>query len=212
METAEILKDLKRAMGAAGVICGIVGIIATIVIYFVLSPIIDRLGATAVLAMDHAESAVGGGIASLDSASNSVSSLSKFSTNMSSSIVKLENGSRKFSYALSNLSKNLGMLNLSTANDSIQQLNDSAGLFSEFSTSLEETHSSLSSLSSATDEMSSHITSTRDSVASAEGDISDARDSINQLIGGLKLALLVGTFIEILVFLTLICYSVGILI
>jgi methyl-accepting chemotaxis protein len=212
MERAEILKDLKKAMGVAGIICGIVGIIATIVVYFVLSPNIDRLGATAVLTMNHAELAVGGGIASLDSASNGVSSLSKFSMNMSSSVVKLENCSRKFSYAISNLSKNLGVLNPAITSDSIQQFNDSAGSFSDFSTSLEETRSSLLSLSSAIDEMSSNIKSTRDSVASAEGDISEAKDSINQLIGGLKLTLLVGTFVEILVFLTLICYSGGILI
>ena len=211
MERAELLKDIKRTMGTAGIICGIVGIVATIVIYFVLSPMVDRLGATAVLTMDHASMAVSGGIASLDSASSSVTSLSQFSTNLSASMEKLENGSRKLSSAISNLSGEIGVLVPSIPNGSLEQLNDSASSFSEFSANLNETRSSLSSLSSTTNDMSAHIRSTRDSVASAESDISEARDTINQFIRGLKLALLIGTFVVIMLFLTLICYSTGVL-
>ncbi|NYZ79045.1 hypothetical protein H0N99_02755 [Candidatus Micrarchaeota archaeon] len=211
METAEILEKAKKAMGVAGIVCGAIGIIAAIVMYFVLSPLIDRVGATAVVTMDHAASAVHSGVASLNSASNSISSLSEFSGNMSAAMVKLENGSSGLSSSLSNLSKSLGAAGVPVPNDSLEQLNDSANSFSEFSAQIGETRPSLSSLSSYSGEMASNINSTRDSVAGAESDISEMKDIMNEVIRELKLALLVGTFIVVLLFLTLMCYSAGIL-
>ncbi len=211
METAELIKDIKKAMGVAGIVCSMVGIIATIVLYFVLSPLVDRMGATAVIAMDHTRAAVGGGAASLKSASDSIIALSDFSRNMSASMEKLQNGTSRFSSSLSNLSREIGSLEPSLPKDSLEQLNDSASSFSEFSAQLGEARSSLDLMSSSISDMSAGINSTRDDVASAEVDISEMKDTVNGGIGGLKLARLVGTFIAILFFLTLMCYSVGIL-
>lgn len=59
--------------------------------------------------------------------------------------------------------------------------------------------------------MASNLNSTRDSLADAKAGINEAKDTVNGVVGGLKLALLVGTFVVILFFLTLMCYSVGIL-
>jgi len=125
--------------------------------------------------------------------------------------VKLENGSSGLSSSLSNLSKSLGAAGVLAPNDSLEQLNDSANSFSEFSAQIGETRPSLSSLSSYSGEMASNINSTRDSVAGAESDISEMKDIMNEVIRELKLALLVGTFIVVLLFLTLMCYSAGIL-
>jgi methyl-accepting chemotaxis protein len=211
VETEDILKNLKRAMGVAGILCGTAGIIATIATYFILSPLIDRMGATAVIAMDHAGSAVDGLSASLDSASNGIMSLSDFFQNMSTSLGTLENGSSKFSSSLLNMSQGLGSMNSSIPASSLKQLNDSASSFSEFSTELENARSSLSSASSSMVNMSSDINSTKESVANAKADVNEAKDTLNRVIGGMKLALLVGIFIVILFFLTLMFYSVGIL-
>lgn len=211
MERDELLKKLKKAMGVAGIICGTLGILAAIVMYFVLSPLVDRLGAAAVMAMEHTTSAVDGATASLNSALDSVESLHKFSISMSASIGSLENASSKFSSSILNLSRNLGILEPSLPGDSLEQLNESAASFSEFSTQLESARSPISSMSSATNDMASNINSTRDSIAATKADINEFKDTLNVVVGELKLALLVGTFILILFFLTLMCYSAGIL-
>lgn len=210
MEREEVIKDLKKAMGIVGIICGAIGIVAAIIMYFVLSSLIDRIGATSITTMDDAASAVDGGVASLDSASESVVYLSDFSQSMSASMEKLEEGSGNFSYYLSNLSESLGALGLASGS-SLERLNNSASSFLEFSTQLEDSRSSLYSLSSSTTEMSSRINSTKDSIANAKADINEAKDTVKSVIGGLRLALFVGTFIVILLSTALMCYSAGIL-
>ena len=211
METAEILRDARKLMGVAGVICSGIGIIAAIALYLTVSPIIDRTGASVVLSLDHASSAVEGASASLDSASATVSSLSYFSGNASASFLHLEYGSGNLSASLRSLSAALGSLPVPVPRGPLEQLNNSADSFSQFASQFAGTRSSLSSLSSSTKELASNIDSTRDSVSSANNDIRDAKENISRAIAGLKLALLIGTAMVILSFLALMSYSVGIL-
>jgi len=212
METAEILKDVKKLMGIAGIVFGGMGIIAAIVLYFIISPIVDRTGASVVLSLDHVSSAVDDASASFDSASASVSSLSEFSDNVSASFQSLEEGSGNFSSSLKSLSTGLGSLPVSVPRSSLEQLNNSADSFSQFASQLQETQASLSTLSSSTKELSSNLNATRDSISSAKGDMEETKANINRAIAGIKLALLVITVMEILLFLALMSYSAGILV
>ncbi|MCX6777053.1 MAG: hypothetical protein NTY73_03750 [Candidatus Micrarchaeota archaeon] len=211
MDATELLKDFKKLMGVAGIVFGGIGIIAVIALYFIVSPILDRAGASIVLSMDHASSAVDSASASLDSASASVSSLSAFSDNASASFQSLEEGSGNFSSAIRSLSAALGSSPVPVPGSSLEQLNNSADSFEQFASHLAGTRSSLSSLSSSTKGLSSNINATIGSMSSTRSDIHDTKESMIRAIAGLKLALLVWTIMMILFFLTLTSYSAGIL-
>lgn len=210
MEMPEIFRNLKRGMGIAGIFFGVIGVVVCIALYFIISPVIDRVEANAVLTMEHASTAVGSVSDSMRYEAESLSSMGRTYQNISEGWGMVEGGFDELASSLRAVSRELGGSSLISEN-TLRKFNSSADEFSAASSNFKNAKASFSALSNSAARMSSEINSTISSLTSVKNDVEEAKESVRRVFWGLRAALLLGTIAAVLIFLILICYSAGIL-